>query len=199
MVRTLFLLLGFAWFTNQGALFGDTTLAANHVLLQLITMSAYLLDGYAHATEVFAGRAIGRGDRGAFDDAVRAATELAVASGVVLAAAVLLLGPAAVGALTDLESVRQTATSYLPFAAVYVLVSFAAFQLDGIYIGATWTRAMRNASIASLAVFLAASLWTIPRAANAGLWSAFVLYVVVRAVTLAVAYPRLRRRALGPG
>jgi MATE family multidrug resistance protein len=45
MVRTLFLLLGFAWFTNQGALFGDTTLAANHVLLQLITMSAYLLDG----------------------------------------------------------------------------------------------------------------------------------------------------------
>ena len=76
MVRTLFLLLGFGWFANRGARFGDVVLAANHVLLQLVSLSAYLLDGYAHASEILVGRAVGRADRGGFDHAIRRSTEL---------------------------------------------------------------------------------------------------------------------------
>lgn len=193
LVRTLFLLLGFAWFTNKGAQFGNTTLAANHVLLQLLAMSAYLLDGYAHATEILVGRAIGRGQGRLFDAAVRAATELAGLSALVLAALVFAGGDAAIRLLTDLEGVRATAGAFLPYAAVYVLVSFAAFQLDGIFIGATRTRDMRNASLLSFATFLLASLALVPRAGNRGLWTAFILYVVVRALTLAAGYPALRR------
>lgn len=193
MVRTLFLLLGFAWFTNQGALFGDEILAANHVLLQLIGLSAYLLDGYAHATEIHVGRAVGGGRRRLFDEAVRSATELAALSAVLLGVAVALLGPLAIGGLTDLAAVRGQALTFLPYAAAYVMLSFPAFQLDGIFIGATATRAMRNASIASFTAFVALSLGLMPAYENLGLWLAFIVYVVARAAALGVAYPGLKR------
>lgn len=192
MVRTLFLLLGFGWFTNQGALFGDHILAANHVLLQLVGLSAYLLDGYAHATEILVGRAVGAGDGRAFRKAVRLSTEMAAATALALAAAVLMAGPWIVRLLTDLEPVRAVATDFLPFTATYVALSFAAFQLDGVFIGATATRPMRNASVLSFAVFLGASLPLVPVARNVGLWTAFVLFVVARAVALGLAYPGVR-------
>ena len=192
MIRTLALLGGFAWFTSQGARFGDTVLAANHVLLQLVSASAYLLDGYAHATEVMVGRAMGARTRDALDRAVRAATELAGSTALVLTAVVWLAGPWVIGLLTDHHAVRSTAEAYLPYTALYVLVSFAAFQLDGVFIGATRTRDMRNAGVLSLLVFLGASWLLIPRADNAGLWIAFVIYVVTRGVTLGVRMPALR-------
>jgi len=194
MLRTLFLLLGFAWFTNQGAAFGDDVLAANHVLLQLISLSAYLLDGFAHATETFVGRAFGARDRSTFDLAVRVSTRLSAGSAVGLAALVLLAGPVVIAGLTDLEPVRAIAALYLPFTAMYVLVSFAAFQLDGIFIGATGTREMRNASIASCLLFVVGSLPAIAAWTNLGLWVAFIGYVVVRAVFLGAYLGRLRRR-----
>lgn len=89
---------------------------------------------------------------------------------------------------------REVAGAFLPFTAVYVVLSFAAFQLDGIFIGATETRDMRNASILSFAGFLAASLLLAPAAGNVGLWSAFVLFVVLRAVALGMRYPAARSR-----
>ena len=197
MVRTLFLLMGFAWFTNQGAGFGNEVLAANHVLLQLVTLSAYLLDGYAHASETHVGRAVGAKRLASFDQAVRSATELAAVSALALATLVLALGPGVIRMLTDLQPVREIAAAYLPFAAVYVLVSFAAFQLDGIFIGATATRAMRDASVLSFAAFIAATLLLVPRYENLGLWIAFVLYVTARAVTLGLQYPKLRGSIAG--
>jgi multidrug resistance protein, MATE family len=94
--------------------------------------------------------------------------------------------------LTNLEPVRAAAMEHLPLAALYVFCAFAAFQLDGIFIGATRTRDMRNASVASVAVFLLAwwplSAW----AGSHGLWWAFVIYVCARAVALGALYPRLR-------
>jgi MATE family multidrug resistance protein len=192
MVRTLLLLCGFAWFTNQGARFGDAMLASNHVLLQLIAACAYFLDGYAHATESLVGRAIGAKQRTAFDAAVRTSTELAAITAVLLTGLILLAGRFAIGTLTDLEEVRQLASRWLPYAATYVLFSFAAFQLDGIFIGATRTRDMRNASALSLAVFLVASWPLIGRAGAQGLWIAFIVYVIARAIALAVRLPALR-------
>jgi MATE family multidrug resistance protein len=193
MVRTLFLLMGFAWFTNQGALFGADVLAANHVLLQLVSLSAYLLDGYAHATEIHVGRAVGARARTGFDQAVRAATQLAAATAALLGVSILLAGPSAIGLLTDLGPVRAVAERHLPHSAIYVVVSFAAFQLDGIFIGATGTREMRNASVISFTAFVGLSHLLTPAYENLGLWWAFIFYVVVRAATLGARYPRLRR------
>ncbi|MCA9736398.1 MAG: MATE family efflux transporter [Gemmatimonadetes bacterium] len=194
MIRTLFLLLGFGWFTNQGARFGNDILAANHVLMQLVTLSAYLLDGYAHATEILVGRAVGTARVDAFDRAVRLSTWMAALTAIVLATLVLLLGTPLVHVLTDLPDVRTVAVRHLPWTALYVALSFAAFQLDGVFIGATGTRAMRNASVLSCLVFLVLSLPLARWGGNTGLWLAFVTFVVARALTLWRRYPALRAR-----
>jgi MATE family multidrug resistance protein len=193
MIRTLFLLLGFGWFTNQSAIFGDTILAANHVLLQLVSFSAYLLDGYAHATEILVGRAVGGRSRERFDRAVRLSAELAAVSAVALAAGILAGGGAIVAGLTDLAAVREVAARFLPWTAAYIGLSFVAFQLDGIFIGATATRPMRNASVFSCLAFVGTSLVLVPRLDTLGLWVAFVLFVVYRALALGAAYPTLRQ------
>lgn len=191
MIRTLFLLLGFGWFTNQGALFGPVILAANHVLLQLITLSAYLLDGFAHATEILVGRAVGSGARDALRDAVRRSTEIAALTALAFAGVALLAGSWAIARLTNLPPVREMAEAFLPYAAAYIMLSWAAFQLDGIFIGATATRAMRNASVVSCLAFIAVSLPLIARWGNTGLWIAMIGFVIARAVALGVAYPRV--------
>ena len=192
MIRTLLLLFSFAWFTDQGARFGDEVLAGNHILLQFISFSAFFLDGFAFTAESLVGRAAGAGRRGLFDHTVRISTLLAAVTALVLSLAIIALGPYAIAALTDLAEVRATAGRYLPYASCYVLVSFVAFQLDGIFIGTTRTRDMRNASVVSTVVFLAA--WW-PLAGwwrNDGLWMAFIIFLIARALALGWRYPALR-------
>lgn len=198
MIRTLLLLSCFAWFTQQGARFGDAVLAANHVLLQLISFSAFFLDGYAFAAESVIGQALGQRRQDRFDAAVHRSSHFAAATALALAAALLLWGDWLIHALTDLGSVRMIASQFLPACALYVLLSVGAFQLDGIFIGATRTRAMRNASAASAAGFLLLAWWLVPLWQNAGLWIAFVSYVLLRALCLLVAYPALRRTLQTP-
>lgn len=198
MLRTVLLLLGFAFFTDQSARFGDTVLAANHVLLQYVSFSAFFLDGYAFVAEALVGTALGARDRLSFDRAVRRSTELSLLSAAVLAAGILVIGPGLLSLLTDLAPVRATAAAYLPHAAIYVLCSAFAFQLDGIFIGATATRDMRNASIASTAAFVVGAHVLTRWADNRGLWLAFIGFVIARAVALGVCYPRLRRGLTSP-
>jgi MATE family multidrug resistance protein len=198
MLRTLLLLLGFAFFTDQGARFGDSVLAANHVLLQFLSFTAFFLDGYANVAEGLVGVAIGRGARADFDRAVRLSSELACASAVLLALGFATLGPSIIDLLTDLAPVRQAARDYLPYASLYTLLSVAAFQLDGIFIGATRTRDMRNAAIMSTSAFILATWASQVGAGNAGLWLAFNVFVVARALALALHYPKLRRSISHP-
>ncbi len=192
--RTLSLLLGFAWFVNQGARFGDATLAANHILLQFISFSAFFLDGYAFALESLVGRTLGARRRDLLDRVMIASTRLAAANALGLTLLLAFAGPWAIAALAPLADVQAQALRYLPYAAIYVLVSFAAFQLDGIFIGATRSRALRNAGILSLGVFLLLAWWWAGRYGNTGLWCAFIGYVIARAVCLGVYLPGLRRR-----
>jgi len=193
LIRTLLLLFSFAWFINQSAEFGDAVLGANHILLQLVSFSAFFLDGYAFVAEALVGEALGAKRRKDLAMAVRRSTELAGATALVLALLILCFGDLAISALTDMVAVRAAAESTLAWAALYVLLSFAAFQLDGIFIGATRTREMRNASLVSVIVFMLAWWWLTPLFGNQGLWCAFVIYVCARAIALAVYYPGLVR------
>mgnify|MGYP001550740945 FL=1 len=193
LVRTLLLLFSFAWFINQSAEFGDAVLGANHILLQLVSFSAFFLDGYAFVAEALVGEALGAKRRKDLAVAVRRSTELAGATALVLALLILCFGDLAISALTDMVAVRAAAESTLAWAALYVLLSFAAFQLDGIFIGATRTREMRNASLVSVIVFMLTWWWLTPLFGNQGLWCAFVIYVCARAIALAVYYPGLVR------
>jgi Na+-driven multidrug efflux pump len=154
MIRTLLLVASFAWFVRQSAQFGDDVLAANHILLQLISFSAFFLDAFAYVAEALVGEAAGAKDASAFDVAVLKSTQLAGLSALVLAAGIFFAGDHMVPLLSQHEAVRQAAAASVPFAALYVALAFAAFQLDGIFIGTTRTREMRNASVVSRCVWV---------------------------------------------
>ncbi|MFT6043620.1 MAG: MATE family multidrug resistance protein [Polaribacter sp.] len=197
MLRTLILVFSFAFFINQSAKFGDTVLASNHILLQLIAFSAFFLDGYAFVVEALVGGAIGAKRRDVFDLAVRRSTVLALITAILLALVIALVGDIAVMLMTDISSVRLAANQLLPFAALYVLFSFAAFQLDGIFIGASFTRQMRDAAALSIVVYFIAWWALSDQHGIQGLWGAMIIYVVARAVALLLFYPSLRRSVRG--
>ena len=188
------MLTGFGWFANQGAQFGDATLAANHILLQFISFSAFFLDGFAFALESLIGKTIGAKHRHLFDRAIINSTRIAAICALGLMLIIGLGGNHIIHWLTPIASIQHIAQQYLPYAAIYILVSFAAFQLDGIFIGATASRAMRNASLVSLVIFLSAAEILTRITSNQGLWIAFIIYVIARAVCLGYYLPQLRRQ-----
>lgn len=192
-VRTLCLLLAFFHFTSTGARLGDVVLAANAVLMHFQMFMAYSLDGFAHAVEALAGSAYGARNRHAFTSAVRASTVCAAAVAVVYVLVYAMLGSSIIALITGIEEVRSMAAAYLPWLIATPIVSVWSFQLDGIFIATTRTVAMRNAMLVSLAVFLI-GVWTLmPLWGNHGLWAAFIVFMVSRAVTLAIGYPRIVR------
>jgi multidrug resistance protein, MATE family len=193
MIRTLLLVFSFGFFINQSAQFGDVVLAANHILLQLISFAAFFLDGYAFVVESLVGSSVGAKRRDSFDIAVKRSSILALVTATALALVLLLFGDLAVSVLTDLEPVQVAAQGSLFLAAIYIFFSFAAFQLDGIFIGASFTRQMRNAAFLSIAVFLAAWWILMDRFGVNGLWWAMIIYVAARADALLLFYPALRK------
>ncbi len=192
LLRTVVLVLSFAFFTSQSARFGDVVLAANHVLVQFIAFAAFFLDGYAFVVESLAGRALGAGRRDVFDLTVRKSTTISFCTAAALALLLALAGQQFIALLTDIPEVRVAANDLLHFAVIYVLLSFAAFQLDGIYIGVSRTRQMRNAAFQSAAVYLLAWWLLTEHFGVDGLWWAMIIYVVARAVALLCYLPGLR-------
>jgi MATE family multidrug resistance protein len=192
MIRTLLQVFAFAYFINQSAQFGNSVLAANHILLQLISFAAFFLDGFAFVAEALVGQAMGAKSRHRFDVSVERTSILALTAAVLLAAIVLAFGGLIVGWLTNISAIQEAAIRSVPLAGIYILLSFAAFQLDGIYIGASFTRQMRNAAFLSLAVFFVACWQLLPLYGITGLWWALIVYVVARAAALLLYYPELR-------
>lgn len=192
MIRTLALLAAFVWFTTQGAKQGDLILAANAVLLHFLSLSAFFLDGLAFAAEALVGRAIGAMHRAGLIAAARMTTLWAAGLSVLLSAAAFVLGPSLIDLLTVDLDIRRAAATYLPWAALAPLLGVWAFQLDGIFIGATRTRDMRSAMVTALGIFLGA-WWFLRPFGNHGLWAAFYVHYLARIGALAYFYPRLVR------
>lgn len=193
MIRTLALLTGFAWFANQGAEFGDQVLAANHVLLQFVSLSAFFLDGYAHVAEMLTGKAYGANDRNGFVRQVQHSSILAAVTALVLASLIYLFSNQLIPLLAKDDKVQAIASAHIGYAAIYIALSFAAFQLDGVFIGVTKSLEMRNATVLALVVFIGAAVILAAAYGNAGLWVSFIMYVCARAVMLGAYYPRIMR------
>jgi putative MATE family efflux protein len=184
LIRTLALLFAFAFFTRQGAVLGPVILAANAVHMQFFALAANCLDGFAAAAEQLAGTMIGARNRSGFLRAVWLSLGWSMASGAVITLVYLWLGRDFVALLTEAPAVRVAAAQSLVWAALVPLVAAAAFQFDGVFIGATWSRDMRNMMLLSLAVFLASWAVLTPPLGNAGLWLAFLIFLGVRGLTL---------------
>ena len=171
-------------------------LAANAILLQFVYFTSHALDGFAHAAEALVGEALGRRDPASLSAAVRASAWLATVLAAALAVTWFAAGGALIDAMTTQQAVRDAARTWLPWLALTPLVGVWSFLLDGIFVGATRTREMRDTMIVSLALFVGASAALVPAFGNHGLWLAYTLLLIVRAVTLGRHYPRVRRMAV---
>ena len=188
LIRTIILMLSFAYFIKQSSEFGEAALAANHILLQLITFSAFFLDGYAFVVESLAGNAVGAKDLLALKTSIKNTSVLAALTVLLLALIILCFGSSMVFFLTDLPEVRRYAVDGIIYAALYVFLSCPAFQLDGIFIGASLTRQMRDASVISFAAFILVSWLLVTPYGMAGLWYSFIIFVCARALALLFFY-----------
>lgn len=190
MVRTIALLTLFLWLANAGARLGTVQLAANHVLMQLVSIFAFVLDGFAFTAESRVGQAVGRGSRSDLKRAIRLTGEFSIGFGVFATLAALAFGGALIDVLTTNAAVREAARAVLPLAALAAIVGVPAWLLDGVFIGATQGRALRNAAIAATALYIATDLLLRPLGAT-GLWLALLASYGFRAGLLAIHVPRL--------
>lgn len=179
-------------FTSAG--FGDVELAANQILWQFVMIIAHALDGFAFAAEALVGQAVGARAVADMRRAGLRAGGWAFGLAGVLALAFLLGGPSVIAAMARDADVQAAAVAYLPFVAALALASCAAYMLDGIFIGATGTREMRNTVVLAVAIY-AGVIWAfVPGYGNPALWAALMLLNVLRAVFLGALYPGLERR-----
>ncbi|MBR1236166.1 MATE family efflux transporter [Bradyrhizobium sp. AUGA SZCCT0182] len=194
LIRTAALIAAFLFFTAQGARAGDLTLAANAVLNNFLMISAFFLDGLANAAEQLCGRAYGARDRSGFAGAVKLVVIWGFGFALAVAAVFALLGPSLIDIMTASADVRRIARDYLPFVIFAPLLGVFAFAFDGVYIGATWARDMRNLMLLSLLIFLGA--WLALRSfGNAGLWGALLVHYAARGGLEALRYPALLKRS----
>lgn len=192
-LRSMCLQAVFVILTAIGARMSDTILAVNAILLQLQVFVAYALDGFATAAEALTGEAKGARSKVRFKAAVKASFIWALIFAICFCVLTALLGPSVIDALTTIESIRTTAREYLIWSIFLPLVSVWSFQLDGIFIGCTWSREMRNSMAISLLVYLLSLPVLVPAFGNHGLWAAFMLLMAARAITMGWLLPRLSR------
>ena len=196
MGRSVLLQLSFTTFVFIGARFGTVTLAANHVLLQFLEITAFALDGIAFAAETLVGQAIGA--RSLAD--VRRACLLSFQWGFAGAALMALVFVVGSGPIIDLlttsPEVRAEARLYVPWLIAAPLIGVASWIYDGIFIGALLTGQMLRAMVWSVAIYLVALLTLIPAFGNHGLWGALMVLLIARAATLWRASPAIAVKAV---
>jgi len=192
-LRSLALQLVFFLVTVQGTRLGDATVAANALLLNGLLLTAHALDGLAHAVEALAGHAIGARNRDALQRVMVVAGGWSLLASVAFGLFFLLGGHLFIQLQTDIPEVRATALIYLPYLAALPLIAVWSYLLDGLFIGATRAREMRNSML--LAVGLTLPLgWLLQGLGNHGLWLAFLSFMLMRGVCLGVLAQRLQRR-----
>ncbi|SNY91906.1 putative efflux protein, MATE family [Cohaesibacter sp. ES.047] len=196
-IRSMVLVLSVSVFTSLGARQGDSVLAANELLMHFFVFGGFFLDGIAAAAEQIGGRAIGANYRPAFDKTIRLTLIWGLALGLGLSLVMWLFGPAIIDLLTTAEDVRILARNYLVWAAVTPLIATLAFQMDGIFIGATWSAAMRNIMLLCSVIFLASAWGLMPFLGNHGLWLAMILMLASRGIGLSLLLPGQLGRSFG--
>lgn len=192
MIRTAALIGAFLFFTAQGARAGDDVLAANAVLNNFILIGSFFLDGLANAAEQLCGRSLGARDRKNFAQAVRLVVRWGFAFGATVTIIFALGGASLIDVMTTSPQVRQVARDFIWLAALAPICGVMAYSYDGIYIGATWARDMRNLMLASLAIYFG-SWAALLHFGNAGLWIALLIFFLARGLLQAWRYPALVR------
>ena len=191
MIRSVLLTGSFTTFLFVGSDLGDVNLAANQVLLQFLEITAFALDGFAFSAEALVGSAVGARDRYQVRRASVMTSQWGVGGALLLGAVFFIAGPALIDVMSTSPQVREAGREFLVWAALAPVIGVASWMFDGIYIGATWTRAMRSAMLQSVAIYLVALFILVPSFGNHGLWAALMVLNIARGVTLGWRCPKL--------
>ena len=192
-----------AFLTAQGARMGDVVLATNAVLLTFQSFMAYGLDGFAHAAEALIGKAIGRRDRKGFLQAYKHSLMFSGVFAIGFSLLIAVAGMPVAHLMTDLPDVLATTAIYLPWMIASPLISVWSFFYDGVYVGATRAREMRNTMLVSCFLVYIPVWYLLQPLGNHGLWAAFMVFMGARGLTMDILYRRLEHRGgfvadLGP-
>lgn len=194
MIRSFALLIGLSFFTRQSGMLGIEILAANTILLRFYFFGVAFLDGVATAAEQLAGRAVGALYRPAFDQTIRLTTLWGLVAAALVSLSFLAAGDWVISITAPTDAVSALAHSYLPYVVALPVFGIIAFQMDGVYIGATWSKQMRNLMVASLAIYFAAWAVLQPLYGNDGLWIALILFQSARSIAFRLMLPKLASR-----
>ena len=193
-IRTLFLTFSFLWVTYLGSKLGEDYLAVNTILMQFIILAAFFLDAYAFSTEGIIGFTVGRKNKISFLSVVRNSIQLSFFTALIVSIFYVMFFKQIVNIITDIEILRSI--SYKHFIWIIIIPPAASFcyQLDGIFIGASQTKEIRNAMIVSVLSFIGISIYLTSHFGNHGLWFSLLLFMILRALTLQFYFNKILRK-----
>ena len=183
-IRTILLTFSFFWITYLGSTLGEQYIAVNSILLQLIFISSFFLDAYAFSTEGIVGYSIGKKSQKMFITVTKNSLILSFITGILISIFFLLFAKEIINLITDLEFLRFMSYKYLIWVILIPPISSIAYQLDGIFIGATQTKELRNSMIVSVIIYLLLSSFFTKQLHNYGIWFSLFLFMILRASTL---------------
>tara|TARA_Y200000002_G_scaffold42482_1_gene30842 strand:+ start:1458 stop:2783 length:1326 start_codon:yes stop_codon:yes gene_type:complete len=183
-LRTLFLTFSFLWITYMGSKLGEDYLAINTILMQFIILAAFFLDAYAYSTEGIIGFAIGKRNKNSFLMSVNNSIQLSFFTALIISLFYLIFFKEIINIITDVEILRFISYKHAIWIIIIPPIASLCYQLDGIFIGASQTRDMRNGMMFSVACFIIISIYSIKYFGNHGLWFSLLLFMVLRSLTL---------------
>ena len=193
-IRTLFLTFSFLWVTYLGSKLGEDYLAVNTILMQFIILAAFFLDAYAFSTEGIVGFTIGRKNKSSFLSVVKNSIQVSFFSALLISFLYLIFFKDIINLITDIEILRFISYKHVFWIIIIPPLASFCYQLDGIFIGASQTREIRNAMVFSVLIFIGTSIYLTRYFENHGIWFSLMLFMVLRALTLQFYYKKILRK-----
>jgi len=183
-IRTILLTFSFLWFTYLGTQIGEDYVAANAILINLVFLSAFILDAYAFSTEGIVGYSLGKKDLNLFKNIVKNSFILSSISGLIISIIFFFTNNLVINLMSDIDEIRKLSSSYVVWLIILPVISSFCYQFDGIFIGASQTKELRNAMIFSVFSYLLISILLIKFLFNTGIWISLCIFMILRAVSL---------------
>jgi multidrug resistance protein, MATE family len=193
-IRTLFLTFSFLWVTYLGSKLGEDYLAVNIILMQFIILAAFFLDAYAFSTEGIVGFTVGRKNKSSFLSVVKNSIQLSFFTALIISILYIIFFKEIINIITDIEILRFISYKHLIWIVIIPPIASFCYQLDGIFIGASQTKEIRNAMIISVTIFIGISIYLTKYFGNHGLWFSLLIFMVLRALTLQFYFKKILRK-----
>ena len=190
-IRTFFVLMSILIFTAIGSRLGETILAANAILIILQMFISYSLDGFAQASEVLVGNEYGRKNKKNITKIIISSCIISLIFALLYSLIFYFFSMKIIGIITPLNEVLFETKKYVTWIIISPLVSFLAFQLDGVFIGANKTKIMRNTVFQSFIIYLLSLIILVPFYDNHGLWISFLIFISFRGLLLLTQYKKI--------